>query len=136
MAKQFKKGDVVWSITNWDGKATVKVDLLTIQSWGKKLGTASQVKDGQMIKSQIYIGQDDHLFLASDVQDINAFALEVATKQRLNRLAFFADCDLHHYLLGHFDRTDKISVNYHAWSRQQTQEVIDAVPTVLFQEAI
>ena len=132
MAKQFKKGDVVWSIVNWDSKATVNVTLLTIQSWGKKFGTASQVKDGQMIKKQIYIGQDEHLFLASEVQDINAFALEVATKQRLDRLAYFADCDLHHYLEGHFDRTDKMFVNYHESCKKQTQEVIDAVPTVLF----
>jgi hypothetical protein len=130
MAKQFKKGDVVWSIQNWNSRATVYVRKLTIQSWGKQRGTASSVQDGQMIKHQIYVGQDDHLFLASDVEDINSFALDVAAKQKLKEIDWCRNAVHHHYVGAGNNAFD----SYFKKVNSDCQAIMDEEPTVLFED--
>jgi hypothetical protein len=135
MAKQFKKGDEVWSIVQWDRMfSKVMVKKLTIQSWGKKVGTASHASNGTMTKHQIYIGQDEHLFLTSEVDDINAFALEVAKKYRADRLAKLREFALDQYLRGDYDNTDPARVKYHAYVKLETEQIIDSEITVLFSD--
>lgn len=51
---KFNKGDRVWSIGSWDNKGTFSYQLLTIESWGKKNGTATKVVDGMFRKQRIY----------------------------------------------------------------------------------
>jgi len=138
MAKQFKKGDVVWSIVQWDEMfSKVMVKKLTIQSWGKKVGTASHASNGTMTKHQIYIGQDEHLFLASEVDDINAFAFEVAKKYKADRLAYLRDFCLGQYLNGAdggYDDPTPYRVRYLADLKQKMIEMIDAKLEVLFSD--
>jgi len=127
MSKQFKKGDVVWSITNWNGKATVCVSKLTIQSWGKQRGTATSVNNGEFIKHQIYVGQDDHLFLASDVADINEFALQVAKQQKADEIQWCANA-VHHHYVGDDGGRD----SYFQYINEKCQAIMDEEPTVIF----
>jgi hypothetical protein len=129
MSKQFKKGDVVWSIVNWNGKATVRVSQLTIQSWGKQRGTATSINNGEFIKHQIYVGQDDHLFLASDVADINEFAHQVAVQQKAKEIQWCVNAVHHHYVGDNVGRDA-----YFTYINQKCQEIIDEQPTVIFKE--
>lgn len=129
MSKKFKKGDVVLSIINWNGKATVCVSKLIIQSWGKQRGTATSVKDGEFIKHQIYVGQDDHLFLASDVADINEFAYQVAVQQKAKEIQWCANA-VHHNYVGDNGGRD----TYFAYINEKCQAIIDEQPTVIFEE--
>jgi len=126
MTSKFKKGDVVWSIVNWNGKSTVAVEKLTIQSWGKVQGTASSVKDGKMTKHQIYINQAKHLFLVSDVEDIASFALEIAVQQKAEHIKHYVDCA--HYAYVRDDERD----SYFNHIKNLCQEIIDEEPTVIY----
>jgi hypothetical protein len=135
MAKQFKKGDEVWSIVQWDRLfSKVMVKKLTIQSWGKKVGTASHASNGTMTKHQIYIGQDEHLFLTSGVADIGAFALEVAKKYKADRLAYLQDFCLGQYLNGGYDDTTPHRVRYLDNLKQEIEQIIDSEIIVLFSD--
>jgi hypothetical protein len=125
--QMFKKGDVVWSITNWDSKATVLVKKLTIESFGKVQGTASSLKDGQMIKHSILAKYCDYLYHVSDVENIEEFALEIAKKQKAQKIQHYVDCQHHHFS----NNTENYS-SYHEHIKQSCQEVMDAEPKVIF----
>jgi hypothetical protein len=129
MSKQFKKGDVVWSIVNWNSKATVNVTQLTIQSWGKRQGTATSIKNGQPIKHLIYVGQDDHLFLASDVADVHQFALEIARQQKIVNIQKFVD-GAHARIDSSFPGQERYEIR----RKVECQELLDEEPTVLYVE--
>lgn len=52
---QFKKGDAVYVIAPWNNFDTFHVQVLEIQSWGKKQGTATRIENNEYIKSQICV---------------------------------------------------------------------------------
>ena len=128
MYKQFKKGDVVWRIAGWDSKATVSVKKLTIQSWGKRQGTATSVDNGEFVRSQFYVNQADDLYLASEVEDINAFALEVAKNYKAKNIQWCANAAHHHYVGAGSNAFDSYFISI----KKQCEEVIIEEPTVLF----
>lgn len=84
MAPVFKKGDKVVRITTWGLPGTVYAQRLTIQSWGKKTGTATFEKDGAFTKVRIYtadINKHDGFFAPEfyyleEGLDVEAVALE------------------------------------------------------------
>lgn len=54
MELKFNKGDKVVLISKWNSKGAFYARRLTIESWGKKQGTATYEQDGKFIKSRIY----------------------------------------------------------------------------------
>lgn len=81
---QFKKGDKVVKFSPWNREDGVwSWEYLTIQSWGKKQGTATRDENGEFVKAQFYVDQinnqpyREHLFLAEGL-DIEAKGLELA----------------------------------------------------------
>ena len=129
MHKQFKKGDVVWQIGNWNSKATAYVKKLTIQSWGKKQGTATDLnKNNDFVKHTFYVDQADTLYLASEVENINVFALEVAKQLKAEHIQHYADCAHHHYIgagAGAYD-------SYFNSMAEKCRAVMAEEPTVIF----
>lgn len=121
----FKKGDVVWSITDWNHKATVSVNKLTIKSWGKVQGTASLVENGKMINSQIYVKWADHLFLASDVENIEEFALEIAKQIKAKHIKHCLECV--HWAYARNESSD----GYYKAIKEKCQAIMDEEPKVI-----
>ncbi len=54
---KFTKGQKVWAIGTWDNYGTFAYRLLTIESWGKKQGTATSVVDGKFVQQRVYTDQ-------------------------------------------------------------------------------
>lgn len=81
---QFKKGDKVIVFRPWSREDGVwSWTPVTIQSWGKKQGTATHEENGEFLKAQFYADQvnsrpyGEYLFLAAGL-DIEARGLELA----------------------------------------------------------
>lgn len=78
----FKKGDKVFMIRSWDDKGVFYIRTLTIESWGKKKGTATE--DGSFIKQAIHIPTVNvsyhgrGTFMFPNTVDAEAIALELA----------------------------------------------------------
>ena len=124
--EMFKKGDVVWSIAQYDRNATVSVNKLTIKSFGKVQGTASSIKDGKMINTQIYAKHCDHLFLASDVENIEEFAIKIAGQLKAKKIQHYVDCA--HYA---YDRNETYD-NYYFKIKKDCQELMESEPKAIF----
>jgi hypothetical protein len=126
MNKIFKKGDTVWSITDWDGKAKVCVKKLVIQSFGKIQGTAFDVNTNNMAKMQFYTNRVNHLFLVSDVANIQEFAMQKAIEQKAERIQHFVNCV-------HNDCSKStFSDKYAELMKINCQAVMDSEPTVIY----
>ncbi|MGJ0509093.1 MAG: hypothetical protein ACR652_18620 [Methylocystis sp.] len=80
---QFKKGDKVIRFRRWNDNGVWLWERLTIQSWGKKQGTATQDNTDEFVEDRFYVDQvnnapyRDHLYLA-DGLDIEKVGLELA----------------------------------------------------------
>jgi len=122
MNTKFKKGDVVWAIYNWDEKATVSVEQLTIKSFGKVQGTAMSNNTNDMTKRQFYANNADHLYLVSDIADINEFAMQKAIEQKTKKIQHYANCV-------HKNPDDTRYVNA---MNNNCQAVMNSQPTVIF----
>lgn len=80
---KIKKGTPVYLIRSWDDKATVYVQTLIVDSFGKRQGTAHSIENGQMLKVHIrpdQIGQT--LFAVADVEDLQTLAHQKAVDLR------------------------------------------------------
>jgi hypothetical protein len=125
--KTIKKGTEVYMIRGWDGKATVSVTRLTIQSMGQKQATATKLVDGKFTKEQIYARQYHTIYPVDAVTDIEALALELAAaykaanvRQNLDMVNCHAVMDIH------------ISDSYYAHMRKDCEAILSAVPAVIY----
>lgn len=50
-----KKGQVVYTVRNWNGFNVYCVEKVVIKSWGKKQATAFNFKTGEMLEECIYL---------------------------------------------------------------------------------
>lgn len=73
----FKKGDEAFKIKSWDDRGVFYVERVTIQSWGKKQGTATRQVNGKSLKAQIYIVHEGNWYFPATI-DAEAKALELA----------------------------------------------------------
>ena len=126
MNTKFKKGDLVWSITAYNRKATVCVKKLLIKSFGKVQGTAFNINTNDMAKYQLYANQVEHLYLVNDVADINEFAMQKAIQQKTDLIQSRVNGVHQNWLSGHYDE------HHCKFSNQDCQEIMDSQPTVIF----
>lgn len=70
------KGTLCYLFSNWNRLGVVTYRRVTVQSWGKKQGTASHTENGRMIESRLYVAHDaERLIPVADCADPHAEAL-------------------------------------------------------------
>lgn len=88
--KQFKKGDKVVRIRDWDRKGTVYITHWTVASWGAQQATLVS-DDGKFLKSRIYTTDYAGIYLTGSI-DEQAVALELAKQILAEQRAHFNRC--------------------------------------------
>lgn len=95
---QFKKGDKVVMLRNWDDLGGVSARELTIKSWGKTQATAIRENNGEFLKERLYTEnangvfydgcalRNPEYFFLSDSIDVEAEALKYAERWIASRI--------------------------------------------------
>jgi hypothetical protein len=91
MAARFKKGDVVYRFYDYDHGSTCAYEKLVITSFGVKQGTAYSESKGQNHKCRLYAQDWQHIVQASEISDIDAFAMALAEGYRAKWTKHYAD---------------------------------------------
>lgn len=119
---QFEKGQEVWYFQGYDRKATVRATRLTIQSFGKKQGTATYTEQGKMLTQRLYADlKFNDLVPVADVANIEAECLRRAAIYKAENIKHYVDCQ-HAYC-------DSLTPFYHEHMKRECEAVIAAVPS-------
>ena len=125
---KIQKGTEVWFFQMWN-RSTNKVSAtrLTIQSLGKKQGTATRVEDGKFVHDRIYANQYGDLVAVADMPDPTAEGLRRAALQREAEIAHHANC-VHGY---HLSYNGEDQYGYCAAMKKDCEVVINSAPAVV-----
>lgn len=81
-ARKFRKGDAIVQIGFYnEARTQIWVRRLTVQSWGKKQGTASDAT-GRLIEDRLYADRTDRLAMADDADAIEATILRLIADEQ------------------------------------------------------
>lgn len=118
----FKKGDVVWMIGDWDRDGSSFVVKGVIGSWGKKQGYLINAQGEKSMKFQLDTVKPPLLRLVSELENPESLALEYSLACQ-NVLIMNNQWNvLHHHLKA-------FTGNYPEIMKKDTQKLIDTAPT-------